>query len=293
MNFSSPAIEHCKRTTHRWSFDSLAQYFGRCAVASLHAELVLAPKPGLVTPFDTGSHSDMNAVTFMRSLFALRNYFVDIVKAGYRHAEFEELNNLGRQAEARMMQATGGINTHRGAIFSLGLLSASAATLVADGKSHSQGESVCENVALRWSKALGKAELDGNSHGQRVVRRYGAGGARAEAANGFPVLQEVALPTLRAAMIDGLCIDSVLTQTFMRLVSELEDTNLLHRGGIQGLTFAKDSANDFLISGGCYTTDWRERLTRIGQSFVARRLSPGGSADLLACTWFLAQLEAQ
>ena len=290
MNFS-PTIESVKSKAPEPHFAPLAQYLGRCAVASLHAELFLSPKPGLVTPFDSGSHADMNAATFMQSLFALRSYFVDIAKAGYRCAKFAELNSLGRQAEARMMRATGGINTHRGAIFSLGLLSASAAALLADGQSRAQGEMVCENVALRWGDALDKAKLDANSHGQRVVRRYAVGGARLEAVNGFPLLQKVALPTLRAAKADGLCHDAALAQTFMRLVSELDDTNLLHRGGSQGLAFAKDSACDFLLSGGCYSAEWRERLMRLGLSFVSRRLSPGGSADLLACTLFLIQLE--
>ncbi len=264
---------------------------GRLAIASLHTELVLAPKPGLVTPFDTGSHSDMDASTFMRSLFSLRGYFIAIAAAGYRQASFDELNRLGRQAEARMLRATGGVNTHRGAIFSLGLLAAAAAVLTARGM-RTCGDAVCSEVARRWGSGLDAAPLAPDSNGQRALRRYGASGARVEATNGFPILRKVALPSLRGCLADGLGTEAALTHTLMRLIAELEDTNLLHRGGAPGLEFARHAALDFLSRGGCYMQGWRARLARLGDAFVERRLSPGGSADLLACAWFLARMEA-
>src|SRR5436190_15089025 len=103
-----------------------AQAIGRVALRSLHAELVLYPKPGLVSLRDNGAHRDMTAATFMRSLFALRHYFGTIALAGMNAAKMSELRRLGIIAEARMLHATGGINTHRGAIFAVGLLSAAA-----------------------------------------------------------------------------------------------------------------------------------------------------------------------
>ena len=81
---------------------------------ALHDELALAPKPGLVSFADSGSHDDMDAHTFMRSLFALRGYFVRIAELGTRHAPFEALERCGMDAESRMLAATGGVNTHRG-----------------------------------------------------------------------------------------------------------------------------------------------------------------------------------
>ncbi|MDP3337407.1 MAG: triphosphoribosyl-dephospho-CoA synthase, partial [Rhodoferax sp.] len=103
-----------------------AQKFGLAAVRALYAEVALEPKPGLVSFRDCGSHTDMTAQTFMRSLFALRGYFPHMVRAGHTGAPFAALEGLGKNAEARMLTATGGINTHRGAIFGLGLLCASA-----------------------------------------------------------------------------------------------------------------------------------------------------------------------
>src|SRR3954463_4860094 len=113
---------------------SHAAIIGRAAVRALYTELALSPKPGLVSPLDSGAHDDMDMTTFMRSLFALRGYFCAIAEAGAAGADFAELQALGLRAERRMLAATCGINTHRGAIFSLGLLAAAAGWLRAEGR---------------------------------------------------------------------------------------------------------------------------------------------------------------
>jgi len=89
----------------------------RSAVRALYAEVALEPKPGLVSFRDNGSHTDMTAATFLHSLFALRHYFGHIAQAGFEGADFGHLQALGLAAEARMLRATGGVNTHRGAVF--------------------------------------------------------------------------------------------------------------------------------------------------------------------------------
>ncbi len=268
----------------------LAHRLGRLAVGTLHAELACAPKPGLVTPFDSGSHADMDAATFLRSLFALRGYFVAIAQAGSDNAPFARLRDLGIAAEAAMLRATGGINTHRGAIFSLGLLTAQAARLrVAHGHRPS-AEAVCNGVQV-WSAALRAAPLDSRSNGQRVRAQYQVGGVREQAAAGYPLLREIALPHLRAALDSGATQDAALAQTLMQLVAHVDDLNLLHRGGAGGLAYAKAQARSFLADGGIAQPGWRDRLSSMGRHFVARRLSPGGSADLLACAWFLHRQE--
>ncbi|MFC6841113.1 triphosphoribosyl-dephospho-CoA synthase MdcB [Xanthomonas theicola] len=263
---------------------------GRLAVASLHAELACAPKPGLVTPFDRGSHEDMDAATFLRSLFALRGYFVAIAAAGAADAAFPALRELGIVAERAMLRATGGINTHRGAIFSLGLLVAAAARLRRQHQAATDGVAVCNAVGL-WRDALPDAPLDPHSHGQRMRRLHGVAGVREQAAEGFPLLRELALPALRGALRAGFAHDAAMAQTLLLLIAHTEDLNLLHRGGRDGLRFAQRSARAFLDAGGAAQPQWRQRLARIGDAFVARRLSPGGSADLLACACFLQRQE--
>ncbi len=269
----------------------LAHRLGRLAVCALHAELACAPKPGLVTPFDAGSHTDMDASTFLRSLFALRGYFVAIAQAGIAQAPFEHLRQLGIAAEAAMARATGGINTHRGAIFSLGLLTAQAARLRAVHRCNPSGEQVCCAVQA-WSVALQAAPLDSQSHGQRMRAQYRVAGVREQAAAGYPLLRNVALPALRAAMASGASREAALAQTLMQLIAEVDDLNLLHRGGQAGLAHAQQQARVFLVAGGIAQAGWRAQLAHIADGFVARRLSPGGSADLLACAWFLHAQEA-
>jgi len=270
--------------------DANLRQLGRLAIASLHAELVCAPKPGLVTPFDTGSHHDMDAATFIRSLFALRGYFAAIADAGARQATFEQLQILGLSAERAMRRATGGINTHRGAIFSLGLLVAAAASLRAQRVSTS-AEAVCGEVASRWGAPILAAPVDCTSHGQRVAQRHGAQGAREEAARGFPALREIAIPALKKALDATADRNAAMVQTLMSLVATTEDTNILHRAGAPGLALARRRSREFLDGGGIHAPGWEARLASLGRDFESMRLSPGGSADLLACAWFLVRLE--
>ncbi|WP_126944768.1 triphosphoribosyl-dephospho-CoA synthase MdcB [Xanthomonas sp. BRIP62409] len=272
--------------SHAGTASAPAHRLGRLAVAALHAELGCAPKPGLVTPFDSGSHADMDASTFLRSLFALRGYFVAIAQAGIDNAPFEQLRQLGIAAEAAMLRSTGGINTHRGAIFSLGLLTAQAARLRAVHGHAPTGEAVCSAVQV-WRDALRAAPLDPHSNGQRVRAAFRISGVREQAAAGYPLLREIALPSLRSALRSDATREAALAQTLMRLIAEVDDLNLLHRGGQDGLAYAKAQAHAFLADGGIAHPQWRACLHAIGRQFVARRLSPGGSADLLACAWFL------
>lgn len=263
---------------------------GRLAVASLHAELALAPKPGLVTPFDTGSHQDMDAGTFLRSLFALRHYFTAVACLGAAGADFDALRRRGIAAEAAMLRATAGINTHRGAIFSLGLLVAAAAACRSRLGHAATGEQVCLEVR-RWAADFAGAPLNAGSPGQRARALHKVPGVREQAAAGYPLLRGMALPTLRDALASGLPREAAMCQTLMQLIACVDDLNLLHRGGANGLHWAQQQARRFLAEGGAFTHDWRPRLQQIADAFVARRLSPGGSADLLACSLFLLQQE--
>lgn len=263
-----------------------AHRLARMAITSLHAELACAPKPGLVTPWSRGSHDDMDAATFLRSLFALRGYFVAVAAAGAHSAAFDNLRMLGIEAETAMLRATGGINTHRGAIFSLGLLVAASARLrhVVHAP---QGTAVCHAVRGYWAPALLAAPLNSASPGQRARQRHGVPGVREQAAQGFPLLREVALPTLQATLRATADRQAAMVQTLMSLVAVTTDLNLLHRGGERGLAFAQQQARRFLAEGGALESGWRARLGPVCDAFQARRLSPGGSADLLACAWFL------
>lgn len=270
---------------------------GRLAIRSLYREAALAPKPGLVSPGSQGSHRDMDFATFLRSLQALRGYFPAIAACGLQRPGFARLRVLGIEAEADMLAATGGVNTHRGAIFNLGLLCAAAGRLIADGETPSAA-AACQAVKNNWAADIldGLAVLPAASqlsHGLEVARRYGTGGARQEAASGFPAALEIGLPAYRRTL--GATGDGELAavQALFALIAELDDTNLLWRGGPAGLASGRRAASEFLAAGGVLADDWRAHAAAIDRDFVARDLSPGGSADLLGVTLFLAELEAR
>ncbi|MBS0368558.1 MAG: triphosphoribosyl-dephospho-CoA synthase MdcB [Proteobacteria bacterium] len=269
------------------SVEGFAARVGSLAIRALYREVELSPKPGLVSPADSGSHTDMDFRTFVRSLQSLRDYFPEIARVGAAGPSFEPLRQLGVAAEAKMLQATGGINTHRGAIFNIGLLCAAAGALHAEGRDFAATD-VCVEVTRRWGAAiLGSASPASHSHGAEVARRYGSGGARREAADGFPAALEVGLPAYRDALRLTGDPQRAALQCLFALIARLEDTNLLWRGGPEGLAFAQWRALDFLAAGGVAADGWEARAQHIHREFVARNLSPGGSADLLGVTLFL------
>lgn len=271
----------------------------RAAIASLHAELSLSPKPGLVCPDDRGSHVDMDAHTMTRSIVALRHGFKEIVVAAAEGASFARLQTLGIDAERAMLDATGGVNTHRGAIFNIGLLAAAAASCGSHGRSRcaprdrpasiATAADMRDAIRTRWKAGIERAPTL-ESHGSAMAARHGAGGARREAAGGFPTVFETLLPVLREARRRGVDGRRARIAVLMSSIATTTDTNLLYRGGAEGLAFAQRAARAFLDRGGVTVADWESALREIGRAFVTRNLSPGGSADLLAATIFVDRL---
>jgi triphosphoribosyl-dephospho-CoA synthase len=263
---------------------SAPRAIGRAAIDALREELRVSPKPGLVTPRDAGAHADMDHATFLAGIGALRDAFPAIARAAMAGAPFDVLRELGVRAEARMLAATRGVNTHRGAIFMLGLLSAAAGRLAADG-APPEPRALRETIHRVYGPGIVR-ELPpaAGTHGAVVAARHRVGGARAEAAAGLPHLFDVAFPALVASLARGASRRAAAVECLMSAIAVLPDTNLLYRGGAAGLAFARSSAAAFLRSGGVHRTGWEDHASEIHAAFVARRLSPGGSADLLAAS---------
>lgn len=260
----------------------------RLALRALYAELALYPKPGLVSLVDNGSHDDMTALTFMRSLFSLRHYFAAICRAGMEDAPFARLKQLGIAAERRMMAATGGVNTHRGAIFGLGMLCAALGRQLArrDAGPADGVDAASLRTALLdgWGEALAAHTLaapDG-SHGQRAAQLHAASGAREEAALGLPSVFLVGLPALRDTLARGGSMHHARMDALFALMAHVSDTNVLHRGGAAGARMVRDQARAFVALGGTRQPDWHARALDSHRLFVRHKLSPGGAADLLA-----------
>jgi len=262
-------------------------WLGQQAVLALYDELALAPKPGLVSFVDSGSHCDMDARTFMRSLFALRHAFPALARLGAQGAPFSELRAQGVAAETRMLQATGGINTHRGAIFTLGLLCAAAGRCGASSTAVSV-DAIRATLLATWGEALAThAEAPRSSHGANAARAYGLRDVASEAALGFPTLFEIVWPRLRAALAQGLSPAHARLEALFAAMAALADTNLAHRGGLAGLHYVQARAGEFLARGGAARDDAEDRAWQLHRELVALQLSPGGSADLLAAACWL------
>lgn len=289
MNARMSAVSNLPIADYRPVY-SFQERVAAWAERSLILEIETWPKPGLVSHVDTGSHTDMDADTFRRSASALRPYFAALIDAGMHNASMTTLRKIGLRAERAMLSATGGVNTHRGAIFGIGLLCAAAGLREAGLVDAS--EALGAVVKRRWGREILAGPRLPDSHGEMAGARYGAGGARQEAAQGFPSVYQVGLPALHDAQRLAPDHDEAArVQACFSLIAAVEDTNLLHRGGAEGLRFAQHAAQAFLDHGGVGDPAWPRRAQRIHRAFVRRRLSPGGAADLLAMSVFAMKLE--
>lgn len=262
------------------------------AVRSLYKEISLSYKPGLVSFEDSGSHTDMDAKTFIKSIFSLRNYFKKIALAGINAESFKSLQILGLEAEKNMLKATLGINTHKGAIFSLGILCAAVGLLY--GKRMSiNAKNLSSIISFQWGKDILQNNENVKSNGLNVKKKYGYQGARYEAANGFLSISELALPYFKSTLDKSDDENNSLIQTLFILMKNIDDTNVLHRGGEDGLEFVKNSSSYFLKNGGVFNKNWKDEIKSLHRKFISKNISPGGSADLLALCYFVFKIEKE
>lgn len=262
------------------------------AVAVLIDEAQLAPKPGLVDSRGNGAHSDLNLALMLRSARSLAPAFAAMAAAG-RGANAptvtlrESLARLGREAEATMMATTGGVNTHRGAIWALGLLVAAAAIdRGTSGAAHIAG---IAGAIARHPDRLGP--LHTGHKGERACRDFNVAGARGQAQGGFPHVVELGLPELRRSRARGDTETAARLNALLAIISRLDDTCVLARSGLDALRHLQAGAARVLDAGGAATLPGRRALRALDAFALATRVSPGGAADLLAATLFLDQID--
>ena len=256
------------------------------AVRALILEAQLTPKPALVDQRGSGAHRDLDLAKLLRSARALRGTFHRMaLVAGASAADVrlrERLGALGRRGEGSMLAATGGSNAHRGAIWVLGLLVAALALLGYDASPREVAAAAAGLARLpdRHAPPL-------SSNGARVCRRFGVAGARGEARAGFPHVIEVGLPALAAARRRGVGETCARLDALLAIMSSLDDTCLLHRGGWGAVHAARSGARRVLALGGSATAAGAAALLALDAELVRRNASPGGCADLLAACLFL------
>nr|WP_296961774.1 triphosphoribosyl-dephospho-CoA synthase CitG [uncultured Mediterraneibacter sp.] len=275
----------------------IAEYIGNRAYRALLAEVYTTPKPGLVDLSSNGAHRDMDVRTFEKSALALYPWFVRMTAQGVLlqcspEDLFRDVRKSGIEAEKAMYRATGGINTHKGLIFTMGIFCAAAGRCIreSDGMLSwkelrgMQRQMVCKELAEELGTIL---KTTAHSHGEKNLQKYGTSGVRGEALAGYPSLFQVALPVLQQGVAEGREWNRVKLQTLLVLMSNTQDSNIISRTSPEELSRVQREISDFLEAGGAYREDAIEFLQELDQEYIRRNVSAGGCADLLAATIFL------
>lgn len=266
------------------------------AVQSLLDEVHTTPKPGLVDCHNNGSHTDMNIQTFIASAKCLKPYFLECVSIGQDTTNlppeetFPLLRQAGLVAEQTMYQVTSGINTHKGLIYSMGIICGSLGRLWTPEKPIANIEEIlsqCTRV-VKHSVDEDFSTIDTSTAGGRLYLEYGLTGIRGEVATGFSSVTTIGLPTYENALDNGLTSNDAGIIALLHLIAGVKDTNLYHRGGYEGAVFAQNAVQTLLKESSFPSTKQIEALDNM---FIERNLSPGGCADLLAITYFLHSLK--
>ena len=262
------------------------------ALAALLEEAHLSPKPGLVDGRGGGAHRDLDLALMCRSAQALWPGFTAMAgaarAAGAPTAALRRtLGRLGRDTEAAMLDATGGVNTHRGAIWALGLLVAAAALDAGDGSGPGAARRIAVSAGTLARLADPGAPARTGHNGEVACRRYNVGGARGQARAGFPQVVDVALPALAASRTRGEGETAARLNALVALIAGLDDTCVLSRAGAAGLARLQAGAAAVTAAGGVATLAGRRALRALDADALALGASPGGAADLLAAALFL------
>ena len=277
-------------------------------------EVRTTPKPGLVDLRDSGAHRDMCYETFVASTDAIAPYIVEMARTGFLigqkgdspglEAVFPAIRPVGVKAEQAMFRATGGVNTHKGMIFSLGIIAAVTGFFCAPCLSSwdfpvleepKKLLSLCGQAVTPFLRQdfEGMRGCPPKTHGEKLFARYGIRGIRGEAMDGFPALAFCALPAMKKARSTQPDANSANLYVLLTLMSSVDDTNILTRSDPETLSYVKEQSRRFLERHPLFGPQALKELEEMNQDFIRRNLSPGGCADLLAISLFFFRLEEE
>lgn len=259
------AMEYIPKSTVPYLVADLAE-------RALRLELDTTPKPGLVDRQDNGAHKDMDYALMSKSISALRPYLTRLAVESAKDIDPAKIKEIGIEAEKAMLKATGGVNTHKGALFCIGLSVAAASCLAC-----STGAVDAYSFKELVSRAASEIPSARGTHGAEAKRSFKAVGALENARAAYPELFTDWLPYYRSLEGDPFRCH----KTLLHIMTTLDDTNILHRRGAEGLAHAEAEAarllEDFSESG----------LSSLNKDFIRENISPGGSADMLSLTIFI------
>lgn len=262
----------------------------RLASYALIYEVSLSPKPGLVSLIDVGAHDDMDYMDFLKSSLVLYDYFKISYELGEKSKgeDFLELREYGKLYEDKMKAVTGGANTHKGIIFSLGLMVYASA--IEMRKENFSFEKVIDRVAYLNRGISNELKIEkAETHGEKNYKKYGLKGIREEAEEGFKKAL-MGLDFLKEAE-KKTNFDYALTGTLFYFMSLIEDSNIIKRGGLEGLEFLKKTSSRVLENKLYENEDGMREIQKINEEYKRRNLSPGGCADFLILTLYFYLLE--
>ena len=269
---------------------------GHLASMALQAELDTTPKPGLVDRNDNGAHCDMDHALMQRSIQALHPYFVRLAQLGFTDKQpcHDEIVNIGIEAEREMFKATGGVNTHKGALFSIGLAAVAlggeafcritqaegCGTMAYDDVNSKQIQSLSNSIA-----SLARLFPDTNgTHGSKAKANNILKGALDNAREGYTQLFKAWLPFYIDRIAEG--DNYALHKTLLRIMCDLDDTNIVYRTSMETMQEVKTEARQMLDTSR-NIVNFEAALQAMNTDYIHRNISPGGSADMLSLVVFL------
>ena len=271
------------------------EYLADLAVGALIDEVNLTPKPCLVDQRGSGVHHDLTLTLMERSARSLHPVFMQMAQVALRHSHIcqdlrEEIGEIGRQGEHLMMQATAGVNTHRGAIWALGLM-VTASAFVSRKKSSVIASEICTlagQIAQIEDRFIPQQQV---SHGQYVQQKLGISGAKAQAQQGFPTIVQYGLPQLLLSRKQQIHEQFAQLDAMFAMMTHLDDTCVLYRSGQHGLAVMQQGAQQILDLGGSSTLAGQHACSILETELMSLNASAGGVADLLAATIFIDRVE--
>ncbi len=280
-----------------YKISDIAFKISKFAIQAISYEAACFPSPGLVSPVSDGAHKDMEYFMFLDSTVSLIKPLILCCEAGLSNDEpkkiFETVRKIGVLGENEMFKATGGINTHKGMLFLMGIACAAVSKAIYDNKDFKE----VRQIIMDMTEGMTQRELEAKksfpdeklSHGEKLFKLHGVSGIRGEVEKGLPIIFNFAIDFYNKT--EKLYINDRLIHTLIGIMQFCEDTTILHRHSLEVLKEVQAKAKFITALGGMKTDFGVDAVYEMDKEFKRRNISPGGSADLLGLTVFLSLVE--
>ncbi len=288
-------LEEERRIMSDYFIKKHAKIIATEAVRALLYEVSVTPKPGLVDRNNSGAHKDMDFFTFIDSALALQPYFERLVLEGAWHTElspkelFAHIRPIGKEAETDMYFATGGVNTHKGAIFSIGIVCCALGRMYVNPEGYSRKrltETCSEMTADLMKDFFAAGQNVARTSGEKLYWLYGLSGIRGEAASGFPSAFKL-LPELERYLEKGLSYNDACAKALISIIASAGDTNIAARSSYERMLELQSELRNMVTLGVLENPDFKEKIVALDRLFISENISPGGSADILSLALFV------